>query len=87
MPSGKFGANACWWELAALSHNLLALLRVCGLGKAWLRVRMKRLRAVFIRVGGRVVRRARREKLVIRGTGMEPFRAALERLAALPRRC
>ncbi len=87
MPSGKFGANACWWELAALSHNLVALLRVCALGESWLRVRMKRLRAVFFRVGGRVVRHARREKLVIGATGMEPFRMALARLAALPVRC
>ena len=52
MPSGKFGANACWWELAALSHNLVALLRVCALGEGWLRVRMKRLRGGVLPGGG-----------------------------------
>ena len=57
MPSGKFGANACWWQWAAVSHDVVALLRVCALGTDWLRVRMKRLRAKFFHLAARVVRR------------------------------
>ena len=86
MPSGKFGANACWWRLAAVTHNLMALLRVCALGEAWLRVRMKRVRAKFLHLAGRVVRHAREEALVIWGRNAA-FSAAVERLRALPARC
>lgn len=53
MPSGKFGSNACWWRLAAVTHNVMMLLRVCALGAAWLRVRMKRVRARLLHLPGR----------------------------------
>ena len=86
MPSGKFGSNACWWRLAALTHNVMMLLRVCALGEAWLRVRMKRLRAHFLHLPGRVVRHARETALVIWGRSAA-FAAAVQRLRALPARC
>lgn len=86
MPSGKFGANACWWRLAAVTHNVMMLLRVCALGAAWLRVRMKRLRAKLLHLPGRVVRHARETALVIWGRSAA-FEAAVERLRALPARC
>ena len=28
MPSGKFGANAAWWRINALVHNLLELVKI-----------------------------------------------------------
>ena len=40
MPSGKFGANAAWWQLAALSANVNALLRHCAFGPGWWWARM-----------------------------------------------
>ena len=80
LPSGKFGANACWWQLAAVSHNVVALLRVCALGRAWLRVRMKRLRAKFFHRAARLVRHGRREALVFPARGTEVFRQALLRV-------
>ena len=87
MPSGKFGANACWWQWAAVSHDVVALLRVCALGTDWLRVRMKRLRAKFFHLAARVVRRGRRVALVLPAPEREAFREALARLDALPIRC
>ena len=87
MPPRKFGANACWWRWAAVSHDVVALLRVCALGTDWLRVRMKRLRAKFFHLAARVVRRGRRVALVLPAPEREAFREALARLDALPIRC
>ena len=44
MPSGLFGANAAWWAIAILAHNLNAVMKKLGLGRRWLARRMKALR-------------------------------------------
>lgn len=86
LPPG-FGANACWWQFAAVSHSVVALLRVCALGAGWLLGRMKLLRAVFFHRAARVVRYGRQMALLLPKLGMESFRLALARLRALPLRC
>ena len=60
MPSGRFGANAAWWALMILAHNLNAAMKRLVLGKAWVTKRMKALRFRLIGLPGRVVRHARR---------------------------
>jgi hypothetical protein len=64
MPSGLFGANAAWWALAILAHNLNAAMKRLALGKDWAGKRMKALRFHLIGLPGRVVSHAR--KLIVR---------------------
>jgi hypothetical protein len=66
MPSGKFGANAAWWAVAILTHNLNALMKRLVLGKDWANKRMKAVRFALINLPGRVISHAR--KLIIRVT-------------------
>ena len=85
MPSGLFGANAAWWALAILAHNLNAAMKQLVLGKDWVAKRMKALRLHLIALPGRVVSHAR--KLIIRlGGGAEAlkmFIAARQTIRAL----
>ena len=70
MPSGLFGANAAWWALTILAHNLNAAMKQLVLGKTWVAKRMKAVRFRLIALPGRVVSHARR--LIIRlGAGAE----------------
>jgi hypothetical protein len=64
MPSGLFGANAAWWALMILAHNLNAAMKGLVLGKDWVVKRMKALRFRLIGLPGRVVKHAR--KLIVR---------------------
>ena len=73
MPSGLFGANAAWWALANLAHNLNAVMKRLVLGEDGPRKtpttqfatsRMKALRFHLIGLPGRVVRHAR--KLIVK---------------------
>jgi hypothetical protein len=70
LPSGLFGANAAWWALVILAHNLNTAMKQLVLGKDWVTKRMKALRFHLIGLPGRVVSHARR--LIIRlGAGAE----------------
>ena len=64
LPSGLFGANAAWWALMILAHNLNIAMKRLVLGKDWASKRMKALRFRLIGLPGRVVSHAR--KLIIR---------------------
>lgn len=64
LPSGLFGANAAWWALTILTHNLNTAMKRLVLGKDWAAKRMKALRFRLIGLPGRVVSHAR--KLIIR---------------------
>jgi hypothetical protein len=73
LPSASFGANAAWWALMILAHNLNTAMKRLVLGKDWLTKRMKTLRWRLIGLPGRVVNHAR--KMIIRpGAGAEPLR-------------
>src|SRR5580698_441469 len=70
LPSALFGANAAWWALMILAHNLNTAMKRPVLGKDWATKRMKALRFRLISLPGRVVNHAR--KLIIRlGAGTE----------------
>ncbi len=64
MPSGLFGANAAWWTIMILAHNLNAAMKRLVLGPAWVARRMKALRFALINLPGRVVHHGR--QLIIR---------------------
>jgi len=59
LPSSKFGANAAWWALAVMAHNLHALLERLAMPKGLVGSRFKRLRYHLINVPARVVTHAR----------------------------
>lgn len=59
LPSNKFGANAAWWCVAVLAHNLHVLLEKLAMPKGLVGSRFKRLRYHLINVPARVVTHAR----------------------------
>lgn len=64
LPCGRFGANAAWFRIAAISHNVLTALKRLALPAELLRARPKRLRFLFLNAPGRLVHHAR--KLVLK---------------------
>lgn len=63
MPSGEFGVNAAWWQIAVLSANLSAVMSRVVLGGAWISRRMKAIRFLIINVPGQVMEKARQLRL------------------------
>lgn len=58
-PSDKFGANAAWWHIMVLSHNLQSAMKQFVLPKEVKSKRLKGCRFHIIGVAGRFVRHAR----------------------------
>lgn len=77
LPSYRFGANAAWWQLVVLTHNLLSALKRLALPDDWAPLRPRRLRFLLFQVAGRLVRHGRR--LVLRIARSHPGAAALVR--------
>lgn len=63
LPSGKFGANAAWFRLNALTYNLLTALKRLTLPGDLRTARPKRLRFLLFNTVGKVVAHARRTLL------------------------
>lgn len=64
LPCKYFGANAAWFRLALLTHNVLTALKRIALPAELLRARPKRLRFLIFNTPGRLVHHAR--QLVLR---------------------
>ena len=64
MPCKWFGANAAWWAVMILAHNLNAIMKSLVLKGAWVVKRLKALRFALINLPGMVVTHARR--LIVR---------------------
>ena len=84
LPSYRFGANAAWWQLVILTHNLLSALQRLALPDDWAPLRPRRLRFLLFHVAGRLVRHGRRLVLRIARAhpGAEAMVRARERLFA-----
>jgi len=67
LPSGKFGANAAWFRLNALTYNLLSALKRLTLPGDLRTARPKRLRFLLFNTVGKVVAHARRTLLRLSG--------------------
>jgi hypothetical protein len=63
LPCGRFGANAAWFRLAVLTHNLLTALKRLALPPELLTARPKRLRFLILQTAGRLIHHARRTRL------------------------
>ena len=87
LPSGLFGANAAWWAITMLAHNLHVAMQRVALGPTWVGKRLKAMRFALIGLPGRVISHAR--NLVIRLSQGHPavavFIEARGRLLALAR--
>ncbi len=84
LPSGKFGANAAWFRLNALTYNLLAALKRLTLPGDFRTARPKRLRFLLFNTVGKVVHHARRTLLRLTGaTQLARMMAVRQRIAAL----
>ena len=84
LPGYRFGANAAWWQLVVLTHNLLSALKRLALPDEWAALRPRRLRFLLFHVAGRLVLHGRRLVLRIARAhpGAEPLVRARERLLA-----
>lgn len=58
MPCGRFGANAAWWRINALTHNLLTLVKLEALPEAVHNARPKTLRFRLFNLAGRLIHHA-----------------------------
>lgn len=77
LPTGKFGANAAWWQIALIAFNLHVIMQTQVLGRTGLGQRLKAVRFGLIGVPGRIVRHARR--VIIRVPKNHPSLALIER--------
>jgi hypothetical protein len=89
LPSGNFNANAVWWHIAVLSHNIHSIFKLLCCAESWQRVRLKRIRFCVINIAGRVLERG--HQLYIRLTYGHPanslfqsIREAISRLRPCP---
>jgi hypothetical protein len=83
MPCGRFGANAAWFRLAGITHNVLTALKRIALPEPWLRARPKRLRFQIFCSAGKLVHHARQVQLRVSRLA-EQLREWLEAWKLLP---
>ena len=90
VPTGKFGANAAWWRINAMTHDLLELVKLMADDDSLANARPKRLRFGLFTLGARLTHHARTWSVRL-WDGLEPahvlitIRRALVELAALMR--
>jgi len=63
MPCGRFGANAAWFRLAVLTHNIFTALKRLALPAELLTAKPKRLRFLILNTPGKLIHHARRTVL------------------------
>lgn len=63
LPCGTFGANAAWWRITCLTHNLIQALKIIALPFIYFYTRMKKLRFKLFCIAGRIVKHARQTVL------------------------
>jgi hypothetical protein len=80
MPSQKFGANAAWFAIQALSFNVMSALRAAAPDPELRVARVKRLRYQFLVVGARLARLSR--KIVLRFAAPRRWIATIRQLLA-----
>lgn len=73
MPCGRFGANAAWYRLNAITYNLLSAFKQIGLPKKLHRVRPKSLRFRLLCLGARIATHARKTMIKL-AAGLESVR-------------
>ena len=89
LPCNNFHANAIWWWIAVISHNIHTMFKRLCCDVSWHASRLKRIRYQIINIPGRVLERGR--QLYIRLTAGHPsfdlfqlIRDSISRLRACP---
>jgi len=59
LPSGKFGADAAWWQIMVLAYNLHQAMRLLAMPGPISKKRLKAIRFALIDVPARVVEHSR----------------------------
>lgn len=59
LPCSHFHANANWWWLAVISHNIHSIFKVLCCDASWHSSRLKRMRFYIINIPGRILERGR----------------------------
>ena len=70
LPSNNFHANAIWWWISVISHNIHSIFKRLCCDKSWESSQLKRIRFHIINIPGRVLERGR--QLYIRLTSGHP---------------
>ena len=65
MPSGRFGANSAWWAISIMTANLIEALKRFALHQDHARIKLKRLRFLFLNIAARVTSSGRRLRVRI----------------------
>ena len=85
LPCGNFHANAIWWWIAVISHNIHSMFKLLCCDATRQRNRLKSIRFHIINIAGRVMERGR--QLYIRLTAGHPanslFRSIREAISRL----
>jgi hypothetical protein len=68
LPSGKFGANAAWFRIACIAHNILVAVKRAWPDETLHHAKAKRVRFVLINVAGRFSRDRRKITLRLSAT-------------------
>jgi hypothetical protein len=70
LPCNHFHANANWWWIAVLAHNIHSSFKFLCCDESWLKYRLKRIRFSIIHIPGRVIERGR--QIYIRLNARDP---------------
>lgn len=82
-PSARHGANAAWFRLQVITHNLLQLLKKASLPEEYADAHPKRLRFAVFTVMGRLISHAGQMLLRIAGAAITVILAGRRRIALL----
>jgi hypothetical protein len=79
MPCGQFAANAAFFRIGVIAHNLFVLFKHSALGEDWQRHKVATVRWRLFGLPGKVVRHARAWVLKISTEAVELFRSIREK--------
>jgi hypothetical protein len=79
MPCGQFAANAAFFRIGVIAHNLFVLFKHSALGEDWQRQKVATVRWRLFHLPGKVVRHAGAWVLKIASTAIELFRSIREK--------
>jgi hypothetical protein len=85
LPCNNYHANANWWWIAVLAHNIHSSFKILCCDKLWLTSRLKRIRFSIICIPGRVIEQGRQIYIRLNARGsaydiLQSIRQAICRL-------
>jgi hypothetical protein len=84
LPSGKFGANAAWWQFNVMTYNLHRMMSLVVLGEGRARRSIKTIRRTIINIAAWLQEKARSLILRVPQDRLELLRHLQRQIEALP---